>query len=381
MNFNRKELKNIAAKVIAGKATIEEIEFINQYYDLFDKEADVSEELSAEEKEMLAHEISAGIMTKVGFTETAAAKYNYGSILKIAAAVLLLLAASYLMFKPSFTGKNKEQVTAKILSDVAPGGDNATLTLADGSSYELNQLGKKAVLRKGNLKIEKTKDGLLVVSVLQQSSGSSPSMNTITTPRGGQYEVVLPDGSRVLLNAASSLKFPDFFDGNKRQVELTGEAYFEITHLAAKPFLVKSNHATIQVLGTQFNVMAYDPGQIKTTLVEGSVNLKSSTSAVMLIPGEQGVMSNNGNINRRKVDVDKEISWRKGWFSFNESSIENVMDEISRWYDVDVLYAHKMPHKEITGRVPRNAKLSVVLDMLQYSGFEFEIKDRTIKVK
>lgn len=381
MNFNRKELKNIAAKVIAGKASIEEIEFINQYYDLFDKEADVSEELSAEEKEMLAHEISAGIMTKVGFTETAAAKYNYGSILKIAAAVLLLLAASYLMFKPSFTGKNKEQVTAKILSDVAPGGDNATLTLADGSSYELNQLGKKAVLRKGNLKIEKTKDGLLVVSVLQQSSGSSPSMNTITTPRGGQYEVVLPDGSRVLLNAASSLKFPDFFDGNKRQVELTGEAYFEITHLAAKPFLVKSNHATIQVLGTQFNVMAYDPGQIKTTLVEGSVNLKSSTSAVMLIPGEQGVMSNNGNINRRKVDVDKEISWRKGWFSFNESSIENVMDEISRWYDVDVLYAHKMPHKEITGRVPRNAKLSVVLDMLQYSGFEFEIKDRTIKVK
>lgn len=381
MDFNRKELKNIAAKVVEGKATREEIEFINQYYDFFDKEADIAEELSAVEKEKFANDISAGIMAKVGWTEKDAAKHSYGYLYKIAAAVLLLLAAGYVMFKPAYTGKNKSQATAKIVSDLVPGGANATLTLADGSSYILNKLEKNKVLRKGNLKIEKTKDGLLVFSVLQQNGANGPTMNTITTPRGGQYEVILPDRSRVFLNAASSLKFPDFFDGDIREVEFTGEAYFEISHLADKPFVVKSNHATIQVLGTQFNVMAYDSKQIKTTLLEGSVNLKSNTSAVMLVPGEQGVMSNSGNINKRKVDVDREVSWRKGWFSFNESSIENVMDEISRWYDIDVLYEHKLPHKEITGRVPRNAKLSVVLEMLQYSGFEFEINDKTITVK
>ncbi|TCC96577.1 FecR family protein [Pedobacter hiemivivus] len=298
-----------------------------------------------------------------------------------AAASIILVACVGLWYSRSviLSPSQNPKIVSYANNDVAPGKNRATIIFADGKTIALNDTKTGVVINDRKLSYN---DGSAMEDKLGlESHTGKASMLTISTPRGGTYQVTLRDGTRVWLNAASKLSFSSQFSGKNRKVMLDGEAYFEVAKNKQMPFVVVSDRQEVEVLGTQFNVMAYDSAQIKTTLLEGSVNLKSSTSAVMLVPGEQGVMSNNGSINRKKVDVDKEISWRKGWFSFNESSIENVMDEISRWYDVDVFYEHKMPHKEITGRVPRNAKLSVVLEMLRYSGLDFEINDKTIKVK
>jgi len=379
MNFNKNELTRIAEKVVAGNASPEEIEFLHQYYDVFDKETDITEEMSQEEREFLKKEIMADIQANINLPAPNK-EFQFIHLLKIAASIILVVALGYIGFQ-SLYHKNSRPNTDQTVTDVLPGGNNAVLTLADGSTYVLNQMAKKILVKKGNLKIEKTKEGQLVFSVINSNSVAESALNTITTPNGGQYEIILPDGSKVLLNAASSLKFPNSFNGNKREVQLTGEGYFEIAHLAEKPFYVKSEGTTVQVLGTHFNVNAYQYNQIKTTLLEGSVKLSSNAASIRLVPGEQGLTNESGSIQTRKVNADKEVSWRKGWFNFDGSSIVEVMEEISRWYDVEVIYEGKIPHKEITGKVPRNAKLSVVLEMLRYSDLQFEVNSRKITIK
>jgi ferric-dicitrate binding protein FerR (iron transport regulator) len=192
----------------------------------------------------------------------------------------------------------------------------------------------------------------------------------------------LPDGTKVWLNSASSLRFPTRFTGVSRQVEITGEAYFEVTKKPAMPFRVKTNRAEIEVLGTHFNVMAYDDESImKTTLLEGAVNIKSGTFSARLKPGQQAQINTTGqNKVINDVDLDDETAWKNGIFQFRDAEIDVILRQAARWYDVDVSYKSKVPAKEFTGRISRNVKASELLNMLKYAGINLGIEGKNIIV-
>jgi ferric-dicitrate binding protein FerR (iron transport regulator) len=207
-------------------------------------------------------------------------------------------------------------------------------------------------------------------------------MNTVATPRGGQYQLVLNDGSKVWLNSASSLSFPAVFKGKTREVEITGEAYFEVAKNAKMPFKVKVNNTVVEVFGTHFNIMAYnDEAEMTTTLLEGSVKISNKQYTNMLKPGQQATINHNGPIRvTDEPDADDAIAWKEGIFQFRDADLEAIMRQAARWYDVQVSFAGKIPSKEFTGRISRNVKASELMGMLKYMGVNFKIEDKHITV-
>ncbi|MEI6946439.1 FecR family protein [Paraflavisolibacter sp. H34] len=304
---------------------------------------------------------------------------------KIAAAAavvgLLLLGAS------RWWGPGAEKkITAKHIfrdsQDVAPGGQKAVLTLADGSTIVLDDAQNGDLARQGTTKIIKV-GGKLDYN----QAGTSPKevlFNTITTPRGGQYQVELPDGSLVWLNAASSLRFPTAFAGRERRVEITGEAYFEITKNAALPFVLAVGGSEVQVLGTHFNVMAYsEEATLKTTLLEGSVKFVSGGHTSLLRPGQQAQRTKAGDVNVVSgVNLEEVMAWKNGLFHFEKADIEAVMRQLARWYDVDVEFKNKKAFDPLYAEIPRTSKLSDVLRALELSGSaHFRIEGKKILVQ
>ena len=207
-------------------------------------------------------------------------------------------------------------------------------------------------------------------------------MNRVSTPRGGQYQFVLNYGSKVWLNSESSLSFPAVFKGATREVEITGEAYFEVAKNTKMPFRVKVNNTVIEVLGTHFNVMAYDDeAAMKTTLLEGSVKISNKQFSNLLKPGQQAVLNQNGSFKISDTpDADDAVAWKAGIFQFRDAGIEAIMRQAARWYDVRVSFAGKIPAKEFTGRISRNVKASELMGMLKYMGVNFKIEDKHITV-
>jgi transmembrane sensor len=267
--------------------------------------------------------------------------------------------------------------------DVMPGGNRAVLTLANGKTIYLDNAKNGVLAKEGNAHINKTRDGQLVYRADQNSSASQTSeINTIATPRGGQYQLVLNDGTKVWLNSASSLSFPAVFTGKTREVEITGEAYFEVAKNAAKPFKVKTNHVVVEVLGTHFNIMAYnDEAVMKTTLLEGSVKISNRQNTNFLKPGQRASLNQNGEISVvDDPDADDAIAWKDGLFQFRDAGIEAIMRQAARWYNVDVSYEGKVPVREFTGRISRNVKASELLGMLKYAGVNFKIEDKHITI-
>ena len=224
-------------------------------------------------------------------------------------------------------------------------------------------------------------------SALSGQKTTEITYNTVSTPRGGQYEVILPDGTQVWLNAASSLKFPTAFIGKERNVELTGEAYFEVSKNKAMPFHVSAAGQVIEVLGTHFNVNAYtDETLLKTTLLEGSVKVNKGISFATLKPGQQSTINNNEITPVIKIaevtDADEVMAWKDGKFYFNNADIKTVMRQIGRWYNVDIEYAGKIPGNDgFTGTFSRNMTASKALKILAFSGVDFKIEGRKIIVK
>lgn len=300
-------------------------------------------------------------------------------------AAVLLLFAGAIFFK---IHTEKQDLAA----DVRPGGNKAILTLADGSKIILDQAGEGNLAQQAGVQIVKTTNGQLVYSI-KETAGSgkgtaSNLTNTISTPRGGQYQVNLPDGTRVWLNAASSLKFPLSFAGLKeRKVELKGEAYFEVEKDASKPFVVQSDQQIVQVLGTHFNINSYgDEPDTKTTLLEGAVKVTAvngtKAEQAFLKPGQQAqINSASTHVNVVRVDPMVEIAWKNGQFFFENESIENIMKQISRWYDVEVIYEDEMAGKTVWGSVTRYTNVSKVLSILELTGgIHFKIEGRRIIV-
>lgn len=279
--------------------------------------------------------------------------------------------------------------------DIKPGSNRATLTLADGRVINLSDDKEGIVIDVNALTYA---DGTEVVAdagpadAAGLSTAVDKKYNILTTPKGGQYRVVLPDGSRVWLNAVSTLKYPNRFDPDERTVELIGEAYFEIAPVksadnrTATPFLVKSSKQTIEVLGTHFNVSTYEDDPLATTtLFEGSVQVVpvGDDNKVKLTPGQQSIVQEGMNTKIQEADLEKALGWKNGEFVFYGESIENVMKGIARWYDVEVIYKRPVQQKVIWGAISRFENISEVLKMIELTGvvrFDIQIHERRVYV-
>lgn len=303
----------------------------------------------------------------------------------VAASILILISVGSFYWISDFSKKEiiKKEIASKyIKNDIAPGTNKAILTLGDGSSLILDDAHKGIIAQQANTKIVKLGNGRLAYDVVRVNPDKI-LYNTISTPRGGKYQLVLPDGSNVILNAASSIRFPVAFTGNERKVEVMGEAYFEVTKDKNRPFKVAVKDMNIEVLGTHFNIKAYDNEKlIKTTLLEGAVKVSKGEIVATLSPGEQAQLNSQGKIKIDKnANINEEVAWIKGWFVFNATDIEEIMRQISRWYDVDIVYEGRISKETFSGMVNRNSNVSQVLKIMEQAGVKFKIEGREIIVR
>jgi len=303
----------------------------------------------------------------------------------IAASVLIVLAGIVIHFhlkkqqSPSFAASHQKPK----VNDVAPGGDKAMLTLADGSKVVLTDAKNGVVASQGITTLNKTKAGQLVYEADQSSKTVSVVYNTITTPKGGQFQVVLSDGTKVWLNAASSITFPTTFSATERKVTITGEVYFEVAKNKNVPFRVVSGQQEVEDVGTCFNIKAYDDERsISTTLVEGAVKIMSGQHSALLVPGQQANVSNQGSdpISVKTVNTETVLAWKNGNFEFESEELHAIMRQVSRWYDIKVIYEDDVKPRRFTASVPRNVNLSKLLEMLKFMGVNFRIDGQTVVV-
>jgi len=302
-----------------------------------------------------------------------------------AAAVLIVFMSSalYFLVNNNRNNQNANEITTKtsnLKDDVMPGGDKAMLTLSDGSTIVLDSAGNGILAQQGNTQIIKQQNGELIYNA--SGEGNNFAFNILSTPHGGQYKLTLPDGSKVWLNAASSLKYPTAFSGNSRQVEVTGEAYFEITKDVNRPFKVQVNQMEVEVLGTHFNVNGYeDEHIIHTTLLEGRVKINTQEGSNFLNPGQQAQLQKSGKIKLiNDADLEEIMAWKNGNFQFENADISVVMRQLARWYDVDVEYKGNVS-RHFIGTISRSVNLSQVLTMLEQTGeVKFKIEGRKVIV-
>lgn len=308
-----------------------------------------------------------------------------------AASVIIVLGSSLFIWNH----KKKEISTAQTAtnpasqSDILPGGEKAVLTLADGTTISLDDANKGSLGKQGQSNIEKREEGQLVY-LSDGKIGKELLYNTLSTPRGGQYELVLPDGTKVWLNAASSITYPVAFNGSKRNVHITGEAYFEVAPDKSKPFTVDvTGSVSVEVLGTHFNINSYaDEGQINTTLLEGKIRLavnNASKEAIVLNPSQQAqINKSNTNLPVKVVNnanLEEVMAWKNGYFHFTNTSLESMMRQVERWYDVKVIFAQNTPQLRFAGEIKRDLTLSQLLEGLGEMGVNVERKGRELYVK
>lgn len=312
-------------------------------------------------------------------------KVNKYRWLQVAALFLAVLFAGLFFLKKEKQEGQSTPVVAKVKQKaILPGGNKAYLTLANGSRITLDDAKNGDLATKAGVRVSKTSNGMLVYHFNKAAGDGAtntiPEFNTITTPRGGQYQVVLEDGTKVWLNAASSIRFPQAFTGNDRQVELTGEAYFEVAKNKAKPFIVQANGTRVQVLGTHFNINAYsDNNNVTTTLLEGSVRMASGGSTVMLAPGQQGVVVNGSTIKVGNADIQQTMAWKNGLFIFRDLNIVEVMKQVGRWYDVDVEYVGDVKNNEFGGTISKYKNITELLDIMQLTrSVHYKIEGRRV---
>ncbi len=307
-----------------------------------------------------------------------------------ASIIALVLVGGYLFFNSADVAPSVAKEDVKpFVNDVAPGGDKAVLTLADGRRIVLDSAADGAITKQGGIIIIKL-GGQLTYD--QQVKTTEVLFNTITTPRGGQYQLELADGTKVWLNAASSLRFPTAFTGNNRSVELTGEGYFEVAHNANKPFHVQVRHQAqddepmdVEVMGTHFNINSYNnEPELRTTLLEGKVSVTKGKDNVVLLPGQQAVVRRGAAdiMVLRNADIDEAIAWKEGRFQFGEGTdIKAIMRQLERWYDVDA-EINGSGDTRIGGNISRAVPMSQVLKMLEMTGsdIKFRMEGRRITV-
>jgi transmembrane sensor len=281
----------------------------------------------------------------------------------MAATILAAVLGSWLwLAAPAEDPANKKALPA-ITNDIPPGKEGAILTLADGKQIMLDTVKDGSLLQVNGIEVE-VKNGQLLY--LQHKS-SAIAWHTMSTPKGRQFQLKLPDGSQVWLNAASSIRYPSSFTGHERKVEIEGEAYLEITKDKSKPFIVTTARQKVEVMGTSFNINAYpDEDRERTTLLEGGVKVASSNAdnTALLQPGQQAV-SNGNAVTVNPADIDEVMAWKNGFFHFVNADVPTVMRQLQRWYNIEVSYEGKIPVREFQGKMQRDLNLSELLSLLE----------------
>jgi transmembrane sensor len=313
--------------------------------------------------------------------------------LRYAAALIILTGIAVmaiLMFRNSRSSKQEIVATPE---NILPGSDKAILTLADGSTIALDTVKAGLMAMQGQAQIEKKEDGQIVYN--GTNAGKEIMMNTLSTPRGGQYRLLLPDGTEVWLNAASSIRYPASFAGNERRVTITGEAYFDVAKNKSKPFFVDiDGKAFVEVLGTSFNINAYsDEPVINTALLEGTVRMmaltnpqkrtqsdKTEPSNIVLRPGQQASIDKSGIMKVDQAERSIVMAWREGVFRYNYTDFDVVLRQLSRWYDIDVQYEKGIPDQKFTGEIRRDYTLSQALSILEGMDVHFRLEGKKLIV-
>lgn len=299
--------------------------------------------------------------------------------LRYAASLLILLAVGYgiqqFVTRNSSESRNEELAETIQLEDIVPGKDGAVLTLVDGSTVVLDSMGNGLVTTQNGTKVL-LRNGQLVYDG-KNVAAAAVGYNTMSTPKGRQFKLVLPDGTNVWLNAASSIRYPVVFNNNERVVDITGEAYFEVAHNKKQPFRVRTTGGTeIEVLGTHFNINSYDNEEsVNTTLLEGSVRVLHNGGQLILKPGQQAQSTATGAINLRKqVNLEQVMAWKNGIFDFQDATLEEVMRQLERWYDIEVVYEKNIPKLEFYGKMGKDLSLESVLSGLEKSNVRFRLE-------
>ena len=307
----------------------------------------------------------------------------------VAAASVVIVAAGVIFW----TLRNKTApavvaVASKSTIEIQPGGDKATLTLADGRTINLDSSANGVLASQGNTLVAKL-DGQLAYNKAASDKPLAPTYNILATPRAGQFKLSLPDGTNVWLNNASSLRYPVWFTGPTREVELSGEAYFEVAKDARHPFKVHIKNSaagpdggTVDVLGTSFNIMAYsDENAEYATLIDGSIRYSHASNSTVLKPAEQSALTENGEFRTvHNVNVDEITAWKNGYFHFDHSSLKSTMRQLARWYDVTVVYQGNIPPQEFQGKIQRTITLNKVLKALEGEHIHFALEGDTVTV-
>ena len=390
-----KDAEELLRKYRSGTCSEEERALLEQWYQEWDtgEPSPDPEELKAM-REQTWHDL------EISQKKVRAFPSWYKSIAAVLALAILSVSA-WLFLK----NDADEQIAAQVATssaekqDVLPGGNRAVLSLADGRQISLTDVQNGKIAEEHGMAIRKTADGQILYEPAHEgtqqtndSNAGAVPYNQITTPRGGQYHLTLPDGTRVWLNAASSLKYPVQFAGSSRTVELDGEAYFEVKAIQSGsgtrvPFMVTASNQTVEVLGTHFNINSYaDEGSISTTLLEGSVrvsvvskeNLAQAVSR-LLKPDQQSVLTGD-QLQVSEVNADEMVAWMEGYFSFKRADIKMIMRQLSRWYDLEVVYEGEIPASTYSGKVDRNLNLSDVLEVLAFSDVNFRLEGKRIVI-
>ncbi|SEM84964.1 FecR protein [Mucilaginibacter gossypiicola] len=376
--MDKELLLSLINKYLSNQATAGEEKLLMDYYDILQKNELKWDESLMGDESIVKAELYGKVLQEIKTRESEVKRpvFMSGRWL-IAASVALFLTLStllviYLKHNIASLSTGNQQAAAKHL--IAPGGNKAILTLSNGSKITLDDLGTGQLAKQSGVTITKTGNGKLVYTITNDASnatkGNEQAYNTIETPKGGQYQVNLPDGSKVWLNAESSLRYPTNFSGAVRRVELNGEAYFEVAKNPAKPFKVVSNSQEVEVLGTHFNISSYpDDASVKTTLLEGSVKVLSTklNQSKLLKPGEQSNITDN-SIHVQEVDTDDVVAWKNGYFMFVDEDLKSIMSKLARWYNIDVEYTGNVDNLKFGGMVSRSKDLAQALKIIEKTG-------------
>ncbi|MDR6781542.1 transmembrane sensor [Pedobacter africanus] len=386
--MNKERISYLCKQYLSDKASAEELHELESVF----RNDDLDEEVKAVLSEVYAdfpkenyadldQEIADQLFEKISINTRQTTTVRIWPRIWVAALALVILGAGLFYYQVK-TGKS-ELAQNQFKNDVAPGGNKAVLTLSDGKTINLEDAMNGEIGTEAGSVISKTADGQAVYKSGVGVQGTANTvMNTMTTPAGGTYHLVLSDGTGVWLNAGSSITFPAAFSGRTREVKIQGELYFEVAHNAAKPFRVISKGQSVQVLGTHFNVKAYDNESVlKTTLLEGTVMVVAGAQQSMLKPGQQSAL-NAGKLEVTNVDVNEIIAWKDGYFDFTDADIHTVMREFSRWYNVDISFASPPTKDTFTGRLPRSWSLAKVMKMMRSSGsIQLTVEGRRVMVR
>jgi len=394
--MQNERIKILASKFLDGSATEAEKQELHTWYDEWKDDEMIVPTEETGGQDAVKQRILSGILQHMQEEDEKNEEHATAPVIEmktsrvkwwaVAAVLLVLIGGAGTYFAMRSTEKSAQVFAANDLykNDVAPGTNTATLQLADGRIVNLAD-SIQTGLQQGAASLEKENGGTLVYNPnpASQKEGSPIAFNTISTPNGGEFKVVLADGSKVWLNAASSLRFPAAFTGDERNVILTGEAYFEIAKDAHKPFTVTANGTTTRVLGTHFNIKAYnDEHDVTTTLVEGSVRIESNGQQKNLVPGQQALIRTDAkNISVSSADVDDAIAWKNGYFTFRNENIKDIMRRISRWYDISVTYEPGVDANAFGGTFSRSKSLKQLLKSLEITNtIHFKIEGKNVTV-